>query len=428
MKQMNNPISNRYVTRAQIAALPCGVLYDGQDLALHREVILYAVHHIPGGMHDEFVRKFSRASSFDHDGFLHILDTSFEERSMLVVLQRKSGKPLIQELRQRMWTFPRVISLVTDLGVSMLDAMEEQIGGFSVAADNLWLSDDGRLSVINYWQIGERNTQGAVGLCGLLVQLFAGSTEIPWTSEELDEILGRLHYLQATAEQKDMFIKLVRRVSLGQASLSAFIFGLRELQQANQQRVEPVSTAAPSPVAPDASLPTSRSRQQEVPRRKMDSVPAVPADEELEEEEDAKTPFYKKAVVGVSALIVAAFLIWVLWPSPKPEQNVPSAGTGSSKPTQDSAVQTTQPSVQPSAASASPGNGITQDQAVSVPNLVGMTQADAEKQVLSAGLHYKFFLEANPLAKGTVFKQDPEPGATTANGGTVTFWVSKGNQ
>lgn len=61
-----------------------------------------------------------------------------------------------------------------------------------------------------------------------------------------------------------------------------------------------------------------------------------------------------------------------------------------------------------------------------MPNLLGFTQAEAEKRVLAAGLRYVYYLENNEETKGLVFKQEPKSGASIAKGDNISFWVSKG--
>ena len=57
--------------------------------------------------------------------------------------------------------------MIGDLGVSLLDAMEERITGFTVAPENLWLAaDHDKLSVINYWDNGDPRHQGLLGFVG----------------------------------------------------------------------------------------------------------------------------------------------------------------------------------------------------------------------------------------------------------------------
>ncbi|UUZ95640.1 PASTA domain-containing protein [Paenibacillus sp. P25] len=66
------------------------------------------------------------------------------------------------------------------------------------------------------------------------------------------------------------------------------------------------------------------------------------------------------------------------------------------------------------------------DGPIEAPNLVGLTQEEAGKRAIDAGLKYQFFLERNANAQGTVFKQDPPAKTQMEKGESVTFWVSKG--
>jgi hypothetical protein len=416
-------MENRYVIHSQKIPLSKGFLYTGEDVSLQRKVILYTVDNNERGPSDAYIDKIRRASSLTHDGFQHILDTSFGESSLLVVLKHRPGKPLIQELGNRTWTFPQVISLVTDLGVCLLDAMEEQITGFSVVAENLWLGEDGRLSVINYWEDGEPQTQGAIGLCGLMIQLFSNTAEIPGFFEALDLHLGRIALLQATSEQKEALIKLARRVCQGQSSLPSFIFSLQSMPQMNTSNGEG-RTATPPVQMPAAATLSRRTQQQPVKPVAKEDIEEVDDDEEEEE----KRPFYKKPLVGVSGLIIVVLFVWVLWPSHKADKHPPVPTSDSSKPlsTPESTMNSQKP--QSSATPSDQGNGSGQGEEITIPNLVGMTQADAEKQALASGLHYKYVVEVNPQADGSVFKQDLEAGTKGMKGDNIIFWVGKASQ
>ncbi|MDB5054202.1 MAG: hypothetical protein JWM44_2252 [Bacilli bacterium] len=414
---MNLFIGKRYVAHSQILALSNGLLYNGEDTSLQREVLLYTTKNQQGASDDEYVCKLRKASTLAHDGFLHIFDTSFEEDSILIVLKYIQGKPLIHGLKQQIWTFPRIITLVADLGVSILDAMEEQITGFSVAAENLWLSEDERLSVINYWEDGEPQTIGAIGLCNLMIQLFSGLAEIQDPDEAFDTYLYRVGLHQASAEQKEALIKLVRRVYQGKASLSSLIFGLQDLSQANRSTEKEQPVNAPIPDA--AALSRLQTQQRTATANVI--IESIPPESDFMVEETI--PFYKKKpIIIASSLIVVILLIWVLWPPHKSERNPSITATDSSNPAQEATPQIT---AEPQQSTEAPVDG-GQSQNITIPKLVGMTQSDAEKQALSFGLHYSFVIEANSEAKGIVFKQDPEPDTPGVKGDNIKFWVSKG--
>ncbi|MFD0693047.1 PASTA domain-containing protein [Paenibacillus sp. GCM10027628] len=395
MDRLDRRIGNRYVSNSQITTLYNGVLHYGEDLFLNRKVIFYSTVLKEGQSEDTYLLKFKHTASFNHEGFLHILDTSFKERTVLIVLQQKPGQLLTEHGSGQPWVFENAVNLVTDLGVSMLDAMEEQVTGFSVGMENLWYGENERISVINYWDEGTPLTQGARGLCGLLVQLLTGKKEMTDPFDVLHTHLERIQIKGATDEQKEALIKLVKHVGQGQASLSTLIFGLRKLQT--------------------VSIPD----EEQLPLPSRTSFSSEPVQ---------KLPFLKRKSVGAAVLVVVAiFAIWMVWPSSsKTNRPTPSH---SDKPV--SALPTPTPS--PLKATSSPkasetsGAGTEASKEVLIPNLVGLTLADAEKQALAAGLHYNYLLETGSQAKDTVTKQDPAAGTKGMQGDNVTFWVSKGS-
>jgi hypothetical protein len=410
-------MEERYIIRSQIPSLSQKLLYYGEDLSLQREVILYRIVNLQNESVNEYIRKFKNASSFVHPGFQHILDTSIEEHSIFIVLKHRSGKPILPQLKQQSWTFSRIISMISDLGVSMLDGMEEQITGYSVGVENLWLGDDDRLSVINYWEDGDSKFTGPLGLCSLIIQLSSGSIQIPNPYTALDDYLLQIDRLQASSEQKGALIKLVRRAYHGQASLSSLVIGLQGLLHLTQSIIEkmdaPVTNLAPASSRRQAHKPAA------IPAN-LEILPSEP-DYEDEDEDEVKTPFYKRMGVVIPGLIIAVFLVWVLWPSSQTPKK--PSDTDPANFIQTPAPQTT---TEPPQATASPdgpqiGDGVD----TFIPNLIGMTQADAEKQAIASGLHYNYIVEINPEAKGTVFKQDPAPDTKAQKGDNVTFWVSK---
>ncbi|WJH36760.1 hypothetical protein N6H14_14155 [Paenibacillus sp. CC-CFT747] len=157
---MNQAMGKRYVAHSQILPLSKGHLYYGEDLSLQRDVILYASEYREGSASHDYMTRLGKASALTHESFQHILDTSLEGETLLVVLNRGNGSPLFEKVGETGWTFHKIITLVSELGKGMLDAMEAGLTGYSVACENLWLKDDGRAAVINYWETGVTETQG----------------------------------------------------------------------------------------------------------------------------------------------------------------------------------------------------------------------------------------------------------------------------
>jgi hypothetical protein len=416
---MNRSMEERYIIRSQIPSLTQKLLYYGEDLSLQREVILYRIVNLPIESVDEYISKFKKASSFVHPGFQHILDTSIEEHAIFIVLKHRSGKPILPQLKQQSWSFSQIISMISDLGVSMLDGMEEQITGYSVGVENLWLGDDNRLSIINYWEDGDSKFTGPLGLCSLIIQLSSGSMQIPNPYIALDDYLLQIDRLQASSEQKNALIKLVRRAYHGQASLSSLVIGLQGLLHLTQTNIEKTDIPVSNPILAASRRQTE---QQVTPPANLEILPSE-SDYEDEDEDEVKTPFYRRMGIVIPGLIVAAFLIWVLWPTSQTPKN-PSE-TDPANLVQTPTPQTTTEAPQPTASPDRSQTGAGED--TTVPNLIGMTQANAEKQAKASGLHYDFNLEINTEAKGTVFKQNPAPDTKVKKGDNVTFWVSKGS-
>ncbi|MDF2645948.1 MAG: hypothetical protein K0Q73_1753 [Paenibacillus sp.] len=410
---MHKKIGTRYVPDTQIVALPHGTLYYGDDLFLTRKVLLYQIELNPGQIGEDYIRTLHHKAAFIHDGFQHILDTSVEEDSVTIILQAKPGSLFSNHVNKKEMSFHTIIAMIADLGVSLLDAMEERITGFTVGAENLWLDDHGKLSVINYWDKGDPQAQGAIGLCRLMIQLFTGAETITGAFEVMHTHLERTPIPSATYEQKLALIKLIKLVCQGQASLSSLIFGLRSLPSSGQkQDVGPIHKQIhyQNPSKTQNHVVDVNENEDEV-----DEV--APA---AEKRSQSLSALSKAGIGAIAILVVVLVTVWALWPSPKvePVVVVPIPTATPLAPTNTPVPSTTKPL----------GDSNKKTEEVAIPNLVGLSQADAEAQALAAGLHYNFFIEANNQPKGTVIKQDPKSGTKGLQGDNVTFWVSKGSQ
>lgn len=405
---MHNKMGTRYIPGTRIISLPQGTLHDGEDVFLTRKVLLYNIKLVPGQIGADYMRTLHHKAAFIHDGFQHILDTSVEEDSVTIILQAKPGSLFSRLINKKPWTFHQNIAMIADLGVSLLDALEERITGFSVAAENLWLDDHNKLTVINYWDEGDAQTQGAIGLCRLMLQLFSGTQPSTTPFEVIHTQLERTPIPSATPEQKAALIKLVKLICQGQASLSSFVFGLRSLQP---------SSFKEETLAASIQRPSRSQKAQEVAQE----------EEEMDEEEETEQTYTKsrlrKVGIGASAVLVVVIAGWILWPSSEEKQ-----------PVVNTPVQTATPTPQSSSPSPTPiptksvGDTNEQPVEVEIPNLVGSTLADAEQQALALRIRYKYVIETSTSPNGTVFKQDPLPGTKGLQGDVVTFWVSKESQ
>ncbi|WP_274469548.1 MULTISPECIES: PASTA domain-containing protein [unclassified Paenibacillus] len=406
---MHNKMGTRYIPGTRIISLPQGALHNGEDTFLTRKVLLYHIKLQPGQIGADYMRTLHHKAAFIHDGFQHILDTSVEEDSVTIILQAKQGSLFSGQVNRQKWTFQAVVAMIADLGVSLLDALEERITGFSVAPENLWLDDHGKLSVINYWDEADAQSQGAIGLCRLMIQLFSGSQPVTGAFEVMHTHLERAVIPTATPDQKAALVKLVKLICQGQASLSSLVFGLRSLQPAAQEHSAPMHAVHPP-------------RQVKLQETALLEEAAEEEDEESEASGSTGSAL-RKTGIGAAAVLAVAAGAWILWPSA--EQEVPA----SVPPVQTATPAPTTSTPTPSAAPTKPaGNASKEAEPIVFPNLVGKQLTDAEKQALEVGLHYNYVIEANDLPKGTVIRQEPQPGANGMQGDNVTFWVSKGSQ
>jgi hypothetical protein len=400
---MPDRIGTRYVPSTQIVSFPHGTLHFGDDVSLSRKVLLYRKALLHNQLGVDYISSLQDKAAFIHDGFHHMLDTSIGEDAVTIILQAKPGSLFAEHLSKQKWSYATVVKMISDLGVSLLDAMEERITGFSVRPDNLWLSDHQKLCVINYWEEDETQEQGAIGLCRLMIQMLTGGETVSDRFEVMHTTLERASVPSATTEQKLALIRLIKFICHGQSSLSSLVFGLRSLPPSVTSN-KSVKEAAPTVVETTA-----------------------PARQPVEEEFQPQPPTHSTrpakfiALGAVTALLAGIVTVWWLWPQPKFIETV--------------VVVTPSPSTAPeatvsptSAAKALLTSTTTESEKTVVPNLVGQTQEDAEELALAAKLHYNFEIEINSLPKGTVTKQEPKAGTNAMQGDNVTFWVSKGDQ
>ncbi|MDR6551199.1 PASTA domain-containing protein [Paenibacillus qinlingensis] len=404
---MPDRIGTRYVPSTQIVSFPHGTLHYGDDVFLTRKVLLYrnVLRHNQLGV--DYISSLQDKAAFIHDGFHHMLDTSIAEDAVTIILQAKSGSLFSDTMYKHKWSYAAVVAIISDLGVSLLDAMEEKITGFSVRPNNLWITDQNKLSIINYWEADEHEEQSAIGLCRLMIQLLTGNEMISDRFEVMHTSLERASIPSATTEQKLALIRLIKFICHGQSSLSSLVFGLRSLPPAAPSSISEQITAPFQLGAVEAAVDT----QPDAQRSRFDT-----------ESLTRSTRSAKRIALGaVSALVVGGFAVWYLWPEPKVVQTVVIIS-----PTPTS---TPDASVSPSATVTAKLTDTKElPEKTVVPNLVGQTQEAAEQMALAAGLHYNFLIETSTQAKGIVTKQEPKAGTESLKEDNVTFWVSKGAQ
>ncbi|ALS22013.1 Stk1 family PASTA domain-containing Ser/Thr kinase [Paenibacillus naphthalenovorans] len=423
---MEKRINRRYELLKPIVPMRSGILYSGNDLSLNREIIIFVVESRGEKHKQAYLQLLQQVAMFNDSRFLHILDVGIENQRIFAALKTFAGKPLIQGLKHHSFSTREIIAMVFELGKGLQDAMEHGISGFSVLSSNVWIGDDGQLQMINYWEKGEPAERGVQGLAGLLYQLMTRSETLP------DSLQAAEHSLRSALKDmpesyREMFMMTWRRAWNGQNTLSSFILSLQNAAQ------EPW-TKETQPM--EESFPNEYEEPDDM--------------EEDEEQEPRQRGFLWRAsaklmigaaVAGFSILFLI-FLFGLGGPdkqdptiagqsnqrdaalntSPAPTESEPEPEHEREKSTQTEDEQET--SAEPPEAAQEPPSS---DGPVFVPNLIGLTKQQAEKQALASGLRYQFFIEPNESPAETVFKQDLEPGRKVNKGERITFWVSRGN-
>lgn len=436
-------IGDRYQVFHAIQSLADGVLYAGKDLILHRDVMIYVFDKEAASNTEELHRLFGHASRYSHESFFHVLNAGAADNYVYAVFASYSGQPLVQSIHHTL-TGKEILLKIFELGTGIQHAMEEQVRGYSVTAENIWLTSDNQLKIMNYWSAAEEGRHGASGLAVLLLQLCSRSTRLPQSMEWLQDVL-HLSMADLTAKQQEMIIALVQRVFGGDHSLFNFMIGLRDI----------LEVPGPSIIV-DRIQPKVDRTETKVEHKEKKQAPYVDTTEfesEEDDQPDKPSSVSRWAVVAgvLSALVFFGVTLFIVFsmpsnsePDPTPSESAvgtpvpePSDDTETPDSTSPSNVATPTPTPQPElngsptpSPTPTPSN-VPADQGnatVSMPNLVGLKLKEAERQVLDAGLHYDYIIEnTEEQRKGIVFKQEPEAGVTLNKKDRIKFWVSRGN-
>lgn len=437
-------IGNRYVLIKQLVSLTEGFIYSAKDMSLRREVLLFIAKKPWESAADAYFKSIGEAARIDDNRFIPILDAGIDKEYVFVSLHACEGQPLISVLDQTVRTSQDILAIIFDLGRGLQEAKENHAAFFSVTAENIW-SHNGTYKFIQYWSEDAKNRQGVRGLCFLLYQLCARSSEIPADIYDLEQqIRTSMKDLPAAHLQK--LLAIVRRAMNGEESLSAFLFNMHELLIG--QEALPHSGLPPKEAGP-------MEKQEPVLTEEVDEEPEEEADEKAAGRTRNKTSRKVIFITGLSFIclvLIAGIMIQKtrgidhahVRPSPTStagkDQNPPNnsggeqqekpAVTPTPKPKEEDKGANEQPnpdSDQPADEDQQPDQtGSDPEQAeVAVPDLFGLTQQEAEQLLLSKQLKYKFFIENDDHPQGTVFNQEPAADEEVPKGTRVTFWVSR---
>lgn len=428
------PISNRYELSRLLGPLHNGMLYEGKDLSLQRTVFVYAIDAQGESAARTYIRGLGSAAEqgASESPFLHILDVEVGRETIHVIISYKPGCSLEHLIRNHPPSFREAISMVADLGQALLDAAEERLLDFSIEANNIWITENGMINVINTWDRPANDQRLSKGLSMLLLQLLARTTQVPANG---DPAFIRKALAGLPTDRTEQIIGAVTDAYTERITLASFVRFLRLLPYAKSAEWPPQTNLEAISIPHGMPIPKAEADQEFDEDEEENEEPASfgkPLSPSATRSRPRWLRLGKKLTLGLSLSVlgiavfagVFALLVETMNRGPKHEPSTPNI-IAEQRP-QTNAQEKENPPAKTVSNPTEPPAESAGGTLVSVPTLTGLTQEAAGKLAVETGLHFQFFLEPNKQTAGTVFKQEPAPNQQVEKGSSVTFWVSKG--
>ncbi|BAU28341.1 PASTA domain-containing protein [Aneurinibacillus soli] len=385
---MNHDLHDRYVPDTRLYEGVGGQLYRGHDSLLKRDVLIYLVSEkaVPSErvMHGEAALEIlSRGETTD--GIFYVLEY------IPGLLLSQAGVKL--SLKEALGMSRQFVSI-------LLEACAVRGRGLRLTADNLWLTETGEVKVIDSWSVDE----AAIGheieqVFRLIHYIMFGDVKLVLPPAQIIEELAlsyagdpfiirkSLRGMARRAEKKaaDRYEEMLAQTFEDITALYQYIKNTQlaagkkavDIPVKKERIVE--SEEPPQSRLRDTRRERAAMRGQKKKKRSNWTMPRIPA------------RIITMLAIGLVLLIggVAAF-----------------SGSGT-----DSKAQTP--------ATDKPVAG------VEVPDVGGMTLAEAGQKLDAAGIRYKYYLESSFSKTGTVFKQNPQAGERISRVDSVELWVSQ---
>ncbi|RKD24401.1 hypothetical protein BEP19_08400 [Ammoniphilus oxalaticus] len=462
----------RYQVEAELLPAQEGVLLRGKDLALKRNVLLYQFTKLSD---EEALQLIRNVDGFNHPRFFHILDVSHSARGLLVALELREGTIASQAQKIAPFSFEQCLEMTLEIGKLVEIALSQGIRDFSLSTENLWLTDDGQLMIINFWGKEAKQHRGAIGLFHLLYQLLSRSTNLPAPTGQWVDHLQQIQQAHSLSEfDYDILVQLYREAFIQSSPSFSFTLLLSQLIHSRKETLNPTFTP---PTAAEASHPASldvkgwlnaawtkldalrtkwlRKEKLQKLRSPIDRIRKVQIPKDLLQKSREGRRSKKPYVIIATAVVAALIILPLIKLGSKGEQpaSIEVAEENNVNPDQQTTTEEDAggvedhdtPPVRDDTPTQNDEEGFMDevdesdeelldeefeeqaDGTVYVPNLRGLSQHEAEQAAKSAGLYYSFRIVANEEEPaGLVFEQDLEPGATVAPQTRVTFWISRG--
>lgn len=543
---INQWIDNRYEITRELMRSEDGIWYMANDTALKREIIILLTELNEYETLLKTQREMMNIGNMTSDAFLQILNAGRYEDYSFIIFQCNTGMPLFQYVERHAVSLQSVLQWVYRAGYLLQEGQRAGLPEFSVSFDNLWITHDHEILVMNYWKEARGNRTGVIGLMQLLYQCCTLHALAP---RQLDIFADRMQSALKNEHpaRKQSVITLVTSTFENEPSLNHYLVMLKEVLD---ERFVPLAEAKASmeqeqkvtskPVFTMDTMMFTSDTAQEL-KAKMERERAVERDADPSEAgkgadiehfmsnpvpsgrpraaraEVPQTPAGKFSRKMKIAVITASCVLFfgligtaILWanslrdngstdPQTETSQTMEEQSAGSvdtslddpvtsvhqdetsvpnrdeseeqansSDGEQDDLVQepdkelVTVPSDSNSSVDHEDPNHLNEEQQSQgpnttgpttvegndgvdgntttegdvtetvtpgiVPNLIGLTQEEAEKQALAAGLKYSFKKEnTEGTEAGIVFKQEPAAGTEFKKGDRITFYVARDN-
>ncbi|TDG00231.1 PASTA domain-containing protein [Paenibacillus piri] len=444
------PVSNRYTREEFIIPLDQGQLYKGKDLSLNRIVFIYAVPYQSQSLAEAYLQAIGGSAQVTNNPqYMHVFDVEMDHDYIYVIMKYIEGQSLQQLIRTHTFTFREAAAFVAGIGHTLAEIAVERPLNFSIQPSNLWMTDQGQLTIVNTWDTHSGNRRLVQELSGLFFRLLTRREQVPSDIESLRHGLQSSPILNELLEpQRRAAVETILHAHDERMSALAFIQSIKELPEAvpTDDHVNGHDhVSAPDENAQSANSMT-RPEEKYVFELEAElryrSRNATPGEEEADRTRAmpsllSRTLFgatmWKRLSIGLSlallggAVFVGVFAFLIDNTGRKETAYMPGGAASGRQQPSETEQQPKPEDNQPAKETEATNNGGDSSVIIPVPALTGLTKEAAEKQALASGLRYTYYLETNQLAAGTVFKQEPMPNEQAAKGSRVTFWISKGN-
>lgn len=248
-------VDERYQLKQQLMQSEEGTWYQAIDDALKREILILIMNNDEHKAWLQAQREMSDIAALSADDFLQILNAGETDEYNYVIFQACSGEPLYQYAQHHAVSLRTVLNWVFRAGQLLQEGQRIGLPNFSVSYDNLWITDNNELIVMNYWKEARSARTGTSGLSQLLYQCCTLHALAP---RQEDIYISRM---QSALKNENPILRqsietLARRIYQDEPSMMSFMVMMKELmdQPTIPMKVERPQSPKPMEVSDDTIL------------------------------------------------------------------------------------------------------------------------------------------------------------------------------